>query len=320
MTSQQCHAHVQQSALDAPSKAIRSVRTPDDATMVKPPLPSIMQPAEWLSRDLLGSVGAPGRRTLHPLDVCYLEKYAASESTMPAVADAGMQEAAVMCPLCGGPLTLNLRRRAGRQYFRHDEQADEARCPLSTSSYQPEGMSIAHKRDPLVEVECRQRFLRHWRRHYRLMRQTAPSVTLRRFTELIEYADVMNLWSYERLDERDLPYVLLVLAEFMTVHDESGESTRERFWFDRSVRDVGDLWSEQRTSRARLFRMVYREPLHTPFPTAADMLHWECVEQIDRLKDMEGPGISRADVRAFDQFVERNAAARLARRAGGRDE
>jgi len=317
MSGQHSHPHAQQNPQDSLTKAIRPVRMMIDETTFKQ-LPCVAQPAEWLSRGEIGNAGKIGRRILHALDACYIETYVSSGRVGTAVADATTWEVTTLtCPLCGGPLTLNQRRRAGRQYFRHDERADEERCPLSTSSYQPAGMSIAHARDPLVEVESRQRFLRYWRRHYRLVRQTAPALTLRRFTELIEYADVMNLWSYARLDERDLPYVLVVLAEFMTVYDESGEATRERFWFDSSVRDIGDLWAEQRPARARLFRIVYREPSHTPFPTAADILHWEAVERIDRLKDMEGPGISRADVRAFDQFVERNAAARLARRDNG---
>lgn len=320
MSGQQFHPHAQQSPQDSLTKAIRPVRMPIDETVLKQ-LPCIAQPMEWLSSGEIGNARKIGRRILHPLDACYIETYVSSERAGPAVADVTTrQAAALMCPLCGGALTLNQRRRGGRQYFRHRERAHEERCPLSTSSYQPAGMSIAHARDPLAEVECRQRFLRYWRRHYRLVRQTAPALTLRRFTELIEYADVMNLWSYARLDERDLPYVLVVLAEFMTVYDESGEATRERFWFDSSVRDVGDLWAAQRPARARLFRIVYREPPHTPFPTASDILHWEPVERIDRLKDMEGPGISRADVRAFDQFVERNAAARLARRDNGHAE
>ncbi len=320
MTGQQFHSHIQQSPQDSLANAIRPLRMPSDETMPKP-LPCVAPPAEWRSSGETGHAGKIGRRILHPLDACYIETYVSTEAATLAVADAGTRETTpVTCPLCGGPLTLNQRRRAGRLYFRHRERADEERCPLTTSSYQPEGMSIAHARDPLAEVERRQRFLRYWRRHYRLVRQTAPALTLRRFTELIEYADVMNLWSYERLDERDLPYVLVVLAEFMTVYDENGEATRERFWFDSSVRNVGDLWAEERPTRARLFRIVYREPSHTPFPTAADILHWEPVERIDRLKDMEGPGISRADVRAFDHFVERNAAARLARRNSGHDE
>lgn len=57
-----------------------------------------------------------------------------------------------------------------------------------------------------------------------------------------------------------------------------------RFWFDASVRDVGDLWTAGGDA-PRLFRVDYREPVVTPYPTGAQVLAWQ---PIDGMRDVWG--------------------------------
>ncbi|PLZ01726.1 hypothetical protein CY652_13635 [Burkholderia sp. WAC0059] len=206
--------------------------------------------------------------------------------------------------------------RGGFRYFRHEQPADDERCALTTSSYQLPGMSVGYVRDPMVELRYRRRFLQQWQWHYRRVREVTPWFSLPLFTRMIEYADVMNLWSYPALRLDDAPYVLLVMAGFISTRTASGELTRERFWFDGSVADVGDLWSAGRTVPATLFRVVYRAPLQTPLPTAASIMYWEPVRQVTRLADISVPRVSRSELKSFARFLERYEAQRRTRLSG----
>jgi|SRR5471032_1123810 len=249
---------------------------------------------------------------LHPLDERYIGAYAWRGESAAAVQEASP----LRCPLCLGVLVSTHRQRRGYGYFRHESDADAARCPLATTSYQPEGLVVKGPQESPVAHTHRARFLLNWKRHYRLARSMVSSLTVKRFTELIEYADVLNLWSYPLLELRDLPYVLLVMAGFMAVRGEGEDKTWVRYWFDGSVRDAGDLWRAD-AGVAQLFRVEYRDSLRTPFPTSAEILHWAPTVRIERLQDLTGPGVTRADVKAFARFVERNASVRRAPREDG---
>lgn len=250
---------------------------------------------------------------LHPLDERYIEAFAFRGD----LDVAGYGTPLLRCPLCLGELVPTHRQRHGRRYFRHRVNADAVRCPLTTANYQPEEFVVrAPLWEPLIADTNRSRFLFSWKRHYRIARYVAPSLTLERFTGLIEYADVRNLWSHRQLDQRDLPYVLLVLAGFMAVRRKGEGTTWVRFWFDGRVRDAGDLWRPG-VPAAQVFRVIYRDPVQTPFPTGAEVVRWERVERIDRLADVSGPDVSRADIHAFDVFRMRNASTWRAQRDDG---
>ncbi|ABO58177.1 hypothetical protein [Burkholderia vietnamiensis] len=79
-----------------------------------------------------------------------------------------------------------------------------------------------------------------------------------------------------------------------------------RFWFDASVRDVGDLWTAGGDA-PRLFRVDYREPVVTPYPTGAQVLAWQ---PIDGMRDVWGqcanahePAVGAAERAAFARFL-----------------
>jgi hypothetical protein len=203
------------------------------------------------------------------------------------------------CPVCLGELALACEPSDGARHFKHRAHADEARCPLTTASWQPEGMVVRHLRDVETTRRHRGQFVDHWQYHYHAMQQLAPSLTIKRFVHLIEYADVLNLWSYWKLQQHDVPYVLLALAEFMIQREQAGALTWVRFCFDGSVRDVGDLWSLQ-ARPPFFFRMVYREPPLTPFPTARQLLHCETVVRDDTVLDGPMPHLRHASAREFE--------------------
>ncbi|WP_144152898.1 hypothetical protein [Paraburkholderia sp. BCC1885] len=251
--------------------------------------------------------------TLHPLDercVSVNARLAAYMSDDGASSPAG--KAGSRCPVCDGAL-----EQAGEDgephRLVHRFREDATRCPLTTPSYQPDGIGVHQQRDVRLLAAHRDIFLRHWSLHFQVMRRAVPALTIQRFVHLIEYADVLNLWSYPELDERDVPYVLLVMAGFIRQvpqpagdeDDAEGEVTWVRFWFDSSVSDEGDLWLQGR-ARPQLFRLIYRDPELTPFPTGAEVLQWETVVRDEAFLDnpvASVASVSRADMQAFHRFM-----------------
>lgn len=246
---------------------------------------------------------------MHPLDEYYIDTYALSEPSSRA-ADAPT----IWCPMCANKLVIAYRRVGRRRYFKHAESGADSLCPLTTPSYQPEHNWIGHAFDSVAGPKQRARFLRFWQRHFQVMRHEAPGMSLRRLTELIAHADVVNLWSYPGLDEHDLPYALLVLAGFIVYPDPKVSGMRVRFWFGDAIRDIGAIWTGHasqsenprtpQTIAPRLFRVVYRAPTRTPLPVAADIVEWEEVNRIRRVADHALPRVPRSDQRAFGRFLE----------------
>ncbi|OMG71654.1 hypothetical protein [Burkholderia ubonensis] len=217
------------------------------------------------------------------------------------------------CPLCFGTLEP-MPGMPGRA--RHRSARCSAQCVLTTRQYQPDEMAVRGGRDARVSAGHRERFVANWERHYALVRRMWPAFTIARFTAVLACADVQDLWSYPSLRDDDLASVLLVLAGFMRMpgaHEpadaSAGGSARwVRFWFDASVRDVGDLWTAG-ADAPRFFRVDYREPQATPFPTGAQVLTWQ---QIGGVRDAWAqqqralvPAVEPAGRAAFARFVAR---------------
>ncbi|HEF5873248.1 TPA: hypothetical protein SAY52_003897 [Burkholderia cenocepacia] len=220
------------------------------------------------------------------------------------------------CPLCFGALEP-LPGAGG--HARHRSARCSAQCVLTTRQYQPEEPTIRGSRDLQVATRHRDRFIAQWPRHYALMRRAWPALTMGRFTSVIACADVADLWSYRTLRDDDLAAVLLVLAGFLRVPDGSAAAAPAddacapavrwvRFWFDASVRDVGDLWTAG-GAVPPLFRVDYREPLVTPYPTGAQVHAWQ---PVDGLRDAwaehavaDEPAIEATERAAFERFLAR---------------
>ncbi|KUY79823.1 hypothetical protein [Burkholderia cepacia] len=234
------------------------------------------------------------------------------------------------CPLCFGALEP-LPGAGG--YARHRSARCSAQCVLTTRQYQPEELTIRGSRDAQVAARHRERFVAHWARHYALMRRAWPALTIGRFIAVIACVDVADLWSYRMLRDDDLAAVLLVLTGFLRVPDASGADVSGtdasgadasgvdarapgvrwvRFWFDASVRDVGDLWAAGNGAPS-LFRVDYREPLVTPYPTGAQVQAWQPVDGMRdawaQRVDTQEPAVDDADRAAFARFLARASAA-----------
>ncbi|AKM03619.1 hypothetical protein [Burkholderia pyrrocinia] len=225
------------------------------------------------------------------------------------------------CPLCFGALEP-LPGAGG--YARHRSARCSAQCVLTTRQYQPDELTIRGSRDAQVAARHRERFIAQWSRHYALMRRAWPALTIGRFIAVIACVDVADLWSYRMLRDDDLAAVLLVLAGFLRVPDASGADASGadapagdaraptvrwvRFWFDASVRDVGDLWAAG-SEAPPLFRVDYREPLVTPYPTGAQVQAWQPVDGMRdawaRHADAREPAVDASDRAAFERVMAR---------------
>lgn len=212
-----------------------------------------------------------------------------------------------MCPVCRAALRRTAQRGPSGVRLIHRSTADDDRCPLTTLSWQPDGLPVHKRPDPRTTRIHYAAFLTHWVRHYAAAKRLVPSLSIQRFAYLVEYANALHLWSHPMLRMAEVPYVLLALAEFIRQPNADGDSTWVHFFFDRSVRDVSDLWLAERPADRQFFRMTYGEPVFTPFPTSAELICWEVVDRDEPLTAADLSQVGRQDVRVFNQFIARLA-------------
>ncbi|MBM5576141.1 hypothetical protein [Burkholderia pseudomallei] len=213
------------------------------------------------------------------------------------------------CPLCLEALyVVQLRDRSHARRFAH-LAGEFARCPLVNDAL-PNPLAV-HVGPPLDEHgrQARATFFRHWQRHLHTIRQTASAFGIARFMRAIELADVLKLWAWPTLAQRDIPYILLVLTEFIAApRGERKQAAWSRFWFDASVQRVDDL-RKPRGVLPRLFRLRYRLPRMSKFPNARHLIDCQPVLMNDIGPSDAALGTPRADIAMFEAF-----AARFARR------
>jgi len=232
------------------------------------------------------------------------------------------------CPLCFGAMEP-APGMAG--FVRHKNARRVAQCVLTTPHYQPDDLAVRRVANQGVSALSRRRFVERWELHYALVKWMWPGVTIQRFMTMLALADVLGLWSYAGLREEDLAVVLLVLAGFIRVRPEAAADAGQgvgasgqaggadhsrapaacwvRFWFESSVCDVGDLWMP-RESAPELFRVEYREPDDTPFPTGHEVLRCERVTGVHEAWAAQcehpGPAVDASERQAFLSFAARS--------------
>jgi len=210
------------------------------------------------------------------------------------------------CPLCSGVLrVVQLRDRSQARRFVH-AAGPFARCPLVSDAV-PNPLAV-NVGPPLTERarQLRASFFQQWQRHLHTIRQTASAFQVTRFTHAIEHADVLKLWAWPTLAQRDIPYVLLVLTDFMAAPPGERQAAWIRFWFGAPVQKVGDLGDAGQVV-PRLFRLRYKRPRMSKYPSVRHLI--DCQEV--PMPAHEGPDaaalLTGADVSAFESFAQRMA-------------
>ncbi|KVE40011.1 hypothetical protein [Burkholderia sp. TSV86] len=208
------------------------------------------------------------------------------------------------CPLClEAVYIVQLRGRSHTRRFAH-LTGNHARCPLVNVTL-PNPLA-AQVGPPLDERGRRQRetFLQSWQRHLHTIRQTASAFGIARFTHTIEHADVLKLWAWPTLAQRDIPYILLVLAEFIAAPRSDKQAAWSRFWFDATVQKIDDLRKPPGVL-PRLFRLRYRMPRMSKFPSARHLIDCQPVQMSNASPNDTPASIPGADIDAFEAFASR---------------
>lgn len=205
------------------------------------------------------------------------------------------------CPLCGEALqVMQSRGRKHTHYFSHAEGA-LAHCPLVTDGL-PNPILVTAQ-PPNIELERKQRdmFSRHWRAHLHAMREHVPELSVIRFMRIVEHADVLHLWACPTLIQADVPYIFLVLAEFIARTPGAQHSAWVRFWFDATVQRIDDL-RKPRATPPRLFRLHYRATRSSMFPGKRHLLRYSEVPMTGDFLNAS-TRLVRSDVLTFETFL-----------------
>ncbi|WP_244128412.1 hypothetical protein [Burkholderia gladioli] len=210
------------------------------------------------------------------------------------------------CPLCSGVLrVVQLRDRTHARRFVH-AAGPFARCPLVSDAVpNPLAVDVG---PPLTERarQLRASFFAQWQRHLQTIRQTASAFNVTRFTGAIEHADVLKMWGWPTLAQRDIPYVMLVLTDFIAAPANEKQAAWLRFRFDASVQQIGDLGKPDRVM-PRLFRLRYKRPRMSKYPSVRHLIDCQQVPMTAHdMVDAEAL-LTGADVSAFESFAQKMA-------------
>jgi hypothetical protein len=209
---------------------------------------------------------------LHPSEERYIDAASYRQEV-----GAGSRQFA-RCPFCRREMMAVVDDgEEGLQFF-HRQHLSSSPCPLTTNALQPDGLSVECPRDFEVERRNRGLFLAEWQSHLAVMAQQVPSISIERFVRLVSYADVLNLWSYEALEQRDIPFILLVLAEVIADVSAGHGKMWVRFVFEGRIKRLSDLWAQPELN-TRLFRIRYKRLNGERMPTARDIVACEEVER-----------------------------------------
>ncbi|RKE36058.1 hypothetical protein B0G76_2206 [Paraburkholderia sp. BL23I1N1] len=231
------------------------------------------------------------------------ERYVDAASYLDELRLQGAEGHLARCPFCRREMMIvENDERLGLQFF-HRQHFSSSPCPLTTSAVQPPVLFARGM--PSIEVESRNRaaFIARWQAHFAVMADLVKSLSIERFVNLISVADVLNLWSYSELEQVDVPFILLVLAEVMTDESVGHEKVWVRFVFEGRIRSVSDLWAGPEMS-AKLYRIQYKRQKNTRMPTARDIVVCAEVERSRVPLDSRAVSMSDSDEALFDALLE----------------
>jgi hypothetical protein len=238
---------------------------------------------------------------LHPFDARtltieeYLQEFGLDDEAM---------RLAPRCPVCGGELyVMQIHDRAHRKQFVHIAGV-HALCPLVNDTLNTTPFVASRNPDLIQEKSQRSEFVSNWRLHLQVMRELVPAISVVRLTRLIEHADVLHLWSCPGLRQEDIPYILLVLAEFIAENPGAQHPAWFRFWFDWSVSEVADL-RHPGQRLPQLFRFRYRPSRRSMFPSARHLLEWQQIPMTGDFLSRALPRLLGWEIESFDEFIAR---------------
>lgn len=151
------------------------------------------------------------------------------------------------CPVCLRSLGVRAGRTQGNQHFYH---LDDNFCPTKDAAAAPYRNLHPADPDPVAAAENKAFFRRNWRRIVALYKKDAlvPCFSLHELILLVEEANRLNIWAYRRMEQWEIPFVLLLLKDFTPrtgVKNDKRKPLRElsfRFYLENLVDHLEQLW------------------------------------------------------------------------------
>ncbi|MFM0215471.1 hypothetical protein [Paraburkholderia caledonica] len=232
------------------------------------------------------------------------ERYVDAASYLDELQLSGVEEQMARCPFCRRQMmTVEDDDELGLQFF-HRQHFSSSPCPLTTSAVQPPVLFARGIPNLDVERHNRAAFLACWQTHFAVMTEQVKTLSIERFANLIAVADVLHLWSYKELEQKDIPFILLALAEAITDSTVAHEKMWVRFVFEGRIKAVSDLWAEP-GMRAKLYRIQYRPRKNTTMPNARDIVICVEVERSSVSQDSRAVPVSEVDEALFERLLKR---------------
>jgi hypothetical protein len=178
------------------------------------------------------------------------------------------------CPACKHRLSTPGEDRAGLiTTFRHLPNKDHW-CIFKNASDFRYRLLPNSNLDPIRGAQLRESFLQNWQKHFILMDWYAAYFDIVDFVERIQLADKEQLWSRPKLQEWEVPHILLVWQAVPPAYKKTGEVLRAewlRFWFDGRIRTIDDLWIRTEGDFL-LTRACYNTDRNAKRPDADDLV------------------------------------------------
>lgn len=175
----------------------------------------------------------------------------------------GFKAADAICEFCRENIYLAGGSSDRVLHFRH---RPGGHCPTKIPAGRPYLELTPVDGDPTSGAHLRSDVRRNWKRHFSALSNLVPFLSPEEFTSLLEIASERRVWDYRGLQEENVPYVLVLVADFppWTSIKRNGRPERKlwfRFMYRSQVQSISDLWIRP-SERPVLYRTSFISPKH----------------------------------------------------------
>lgn len=163
-----------------------------------------------------------------------------------------------ICEVCNTRLTFIQGNDSHVSYFKHDAGVF---CPTKEPAGRPYLALTPVNPDPEAARILRTAFRQNWMWHYDRVSHMVPLLSADEFLALVQFATERNAWAYRGLEERMIPRLLVLMADFApwTSFPKNKREFWFHFFFESSVGSLDELWIRP-DPNAALFRASYVAP------------------------------------------------------------
>lgn len=193
-----------------------------------------------------------------------------------------------ICPVCKGNMNDTGGTTPGT-FAKFSHFPTGSYCPLKIQHGKPYLPLPDIKPNPEIANVIRKAFRSHWKYHWKEITRLVSWLDVDEFLTLLADADRRNLWSYTRLREIDIPYVLVTRADFRPTKKKDGSLARttwRRFYYSAEVRDFEDLWIKPPENVRLLYAKFKPKGSRGARPGLEELIE---VEEVERIDFLNGP-------------------------------